>query len=104
MLSTENVVTLSEAAAHLPRLNGRKPHTSTLWRWARKGIRGIKLETRRVGGRFVTSVEALDRFAKTLSEIPLADRPDPPPKPPTDRQRQRSVEQAERTLAKAGIL
>ncbi len=103
MLCNEEVLTFTEAAAVLPRLNGKRPHASTLWRWARRGLHGVHLETRRIGARFVTSREALERFAKKLSEIPLPDRPKPPPKPPSDRHRAKSVAQAEKVLAKAGI-
>jgi hypothetical protein len=69
MLTNETVLTFSEAAAHLPRLHGRKIHASSVWRWARKGVQGIRLETLRLGGRFVTSLEALERFGKALAEI-----------------------------------
>ena len=40
---------------------------STLWRWATKGLRGIKLEYLRVGGTMVSSREALNRFFVKLS-------------------------------------
>lgn len=104
MFNGEEVLTFVEAAAKLPRLNGKRPHASTLWRWGRRGLRGIRLEVRRVGGRFCTSIEALDRFSKELAEIDLPDRPAAPAKHATERQREQSVERAERTLAKAGIL
>ena len=70
MLEDETILSFSEAAKKLPSINGRKPHGSTLWRWARRGIGGIRLESRRLGGRFVTSMEALERFSTALSEIP----------------------------------
>jgi hypothetical protein len=54
----ETLVTLAQAARMLP---GR-PHISTLWRWYRRGVGGIKLETILVGGRRFTSAEALSRF------------------------------------------
>ena len=101
----ENLVTFSQASAILPRIGGKRPHVSTIWRWARKGCRGVKLETVRLGGRFLTSIEALERFGKALAEQPLNDNP--PPKPPptrTNKQRERSIARAERELAVAGIL
>ena len=106
MLTSETIVSFSEAAARLPRINGKKIHASSLWRWARKGIHGVRLETRRLGGRFVTSLEALDRFAKRLAEI------DPPERPPRSRSRRkarsrakrcREVEQAYQDVEKHGI-
>jgi hypothetical protein len=42
-LRTEHVVGLSEAPAIMPRIGGKRPHKSTIWRWCRKGIRGINL-------------------------------------------------------------
>jgi len=104
MLTDENVLTFTEAARRLPKLNGKHPHSSTLWRWARRGLQGVKLETRRLGSRFITSVEALDRFSKALAEIDLPDRPTRPVKKSTNKQRQKSIERANRTLEKAGII
>lgn len=105
MLVNEHIVTFSEAAAKLPRFNGKRPHASTIWRWARKGLNGITLETRRVGGRFVTSIEALERFTIALSKVEVASKSKPEiAKPATNSQRARSIERAERGLQRAGIL
>ena len=106
MLTTETTLSFSEAAARLPRIDGRKIHPSSLWRWARKGIHGVRLETRRLGGRFVTSLEALERFSKQLAEI---DPPERPPRSPSRRKarssakRRREVEQAYEDVEKHGI-
>jgi hypothetical protein len=67
----ESILTLSEAARHpsLPRRrHGQTPHPATLFRWAQRGIRGIRLETIRIGGSLCTSVEALQRFFEELTE------------------------------------
>lgn len=104
MLQDEQVLTFSEATKALPPVNGKRPHASTIWRWARKGVNGIRLETRRLGGRFVTSIEALERFSKALAERPPVNRSDVGAlRPRTIKQRQRDIEQAERKLARAGI-
>ena len=71
MLNNEQILTFSEAANALPPIGGKRPHASTIWRWARKGCRGVRLEVRRLGGRFVTSIEALDRFSKTLERLTI---------------------------------
>ena len=71
-LFDEDLLTLAEAARVLPRLGGKKPHTSTLWRWCAKGLRGVRLEHARVGHRVVTSRQALDRFSRRLAESSLA--------------------------------
>jgi hypothetical protein len=54
----ESHITLAEAARLLP---GR-PHSSTLARWALRGVKGVRLETVKVGGRRFTSREAIERF------------------------------------------
>ena len=105
MLFDEQPLSLSDAAKALPRINGKRPHSSTLWRWARKGLQGVKLETRRLGGRFVTSIEALERFSKQLAEIEL---PDSGPvlrreKSRTEHQRQLDIESAEKYLDARGV-
>ena len=68
MLSDERIVNLAEAAPLLPRRRGKQIHVSTLWRWARRGVHGIQLEHRRLGGQIVTSLEALDRFGAALAD------------------------------------
>lgn len=67
-LQTETVVSLSEAAALLPRRRaGKRPHVATLYRWASRGCRGVVLETIQVGGTLCTSREAVQRFCDRLS-------------------------------------
>ncbi len=74
----ETVLTFSEAAERLPAINGRKIHASSVWRWARKGIGGVYLESRRLGGRYLTSLEALERFAEKLSKLPAKGKTEGP--------------------------
>lgn len=108
MLYDEDLLTFSEAAKNLPTIDGRRAHASTIWRWARKGIQGVKLETLRVGGRFVTSAEALERFSRKLAELPpgaasssstrrVATRPR------SATQRQHEIERANEYLKKEGL-
>lgn len=64
----ETLVPLCKAAKLLP--SSRKSegqHVSTLHRWARKGLRGVRLEVIRIGGTTCTSREALGRFFAALS-------------------------------------
>ena len=66
-INKEALLTLSEAARSLPAVNGRRPHCSSLWRWCRRGVRGVKLEYVRVGRRVCTTAEALSRFVNRLA-------------------------------------
>lgn len=67
MVTTEGLITLSEAAQILPKINGKRPSTVTLHRWATAGLRGVKLESSKIGGRRVTSPEALDAFIERVN-------------------------------------
>ncbi len=39
----------------------------TTWRWAQRGVKGVKLETINVGGRRFTSCEAFIRFVEATT-------------------------------------
>ncbi len=97
-LATEQVVSLSEASKRLPRRRkGKRPHVATLYRWAVRGVRGVRLETLRVGGTLCTSLEALQRFCEQCTD------PASCPQSPTSKSRQRAIKKAERELDAAGI-
>jgi len=57
------------AAARLPilRVNGSNPNSSALSKWGSKGVRGVRLETIRVGGATCTSLPAIERFLRRLN-------------------------------------
>lgn len=57
-ITTETPLSLADAAKILP---GR-PHLSTVWRFATRGVRGVRLESFMSGGRRFTSVEEIHRF------------------------------------------
>ncbi len=60
---SEQILSLTDAATMLPRRRGgRKPHVSTIYRWAKRGIHGVRLEIIQIGGTKCTSREALARF------------------------------------------
>jgi hypothetical protein len=74
-LLSETVLGFAAAGRRLPGRDGKHVHPATLTRWALNGVRGasgetIRLEAVRVGGRWVTSAEALERFAKRLTAGP----------------------------------
>jgi hypothetical protein len=70
---TETPLTFKAAAKTLP---GR-PALSTLHRWRLHGIRGVQLETCRVGGRRFTSVEPLERFIAQTTALDDGGTPHP---------------------------
>jgi len=74
----ESLITIHEAAALLPNNRaGGRVNFSTVWRWIMRGIATAeghrhKLEAIRLGGRWLTSREALQRFAERLTPTEAA--------------------------------
>ena len=107
---SDDYLTLTEATKRLPRSNGRRIHTSTLWRWCRRGCNGIYLQYFRTGRTIWVTEEALHRFftelamadsaqsAKSLFKATIRQRRARPA------QRQAAVEEANAILRKAKIL
>ena len=80
----EQLLSLAEAAELLPaRRNGSRPHASTLYRWAKNGLKGVRLEVLTVGDTTCTSLPALQRFFDRLTEVSL--QLEQPSSPPTQR-------------------
>jgi hypothetical protein len=94
---SEHLLTLAAAARELPGSSGRGVHPSTVWRWAQRGVRGVRLETILVGGVRYTSREALERFVRTMTAS--VDRVPLQPTSNSDR-RQKEIELAEREFLK----
>ena len=69
--SSPELLSLADAATGLP----SRPHASTLWRWAKRGIKGIHLRLEIVGGRYFVAPEALSDF---LGKVSVARRIDVP--------------------------
>jgi len=94
-IHSDSLLTISQAAKSLP----MRPNVSTVWRWVLQGCGGIKLESILIGGRRLTSSEAIQRFADArtaqASGEPIPSR--------TPRQRQAAIDRAERELAESGI-
>jgi hypothetical protein len=71
-ISQEELLSLTDAAERLPpRRNGSRPHASTLFRWAKNGLKDVRLEVLRVGDTTFTSMPALQRFFDRLTEASL---------------------------------
>ena len=106
----EQLITLTEAARRLPKIDGRKVAISTLWRWCRKGLRGGHLEYVRVGRKICTSPQAMQRFFSKLAELDRRVPPDTRSRPAglkrppiTSKQRQKALAEADEILRRAGI-
>jgi hypothetical protein len=108
MLDTtiEKPIPLNAAAGLIPPArNGKKTHLSTILRWITRGAKApsgerVRLEAVRLGGRWITSREALQRFAERLT--PRIDTPSAA-SPRTSGQQRRAAERAGHELDKIGI-
>ena len=101
-LERETPISLADAAEAVPTVGGRKPSTSTVWRWCRFGIRGVRLEYIRVGRRMATSKEALSRFMNRVAEADAVGLTSGPRRR-TDKARDRAHGRAEAELDAAGF-
>jgi len=103
-LRNETPISLAQAARLLPPGRRGRPVTiSCLLRWVLDGVRlpsgeRVRLEASRLGGRWLTSVEALQRFADRQTPQPRSEQ-----RPRTVTQRRRALERAHEALDKAGI-
>jgi hypothetical protein len=70
-LLSETIMYLGDVPAHVPRHNGEPVTVAAVRYWIRTGIGTpngrVRLEACRLGGRWVTSREALGRFARALT-------------------------------------
>ena len=96
----ENVITLTEAAKRLPGRNGKRLHVSSVFRWAERGVHGIRLEVIKIGGATCTSEEALQRFAERLTAGRDGQHT---PVCRTTKQRERASARADRELTEMGV-
>jgi hypothetical protein len=73
VLDGEELLTFSEAARRLPRRRGgAKTAVSTLWRWSKRGSRGVILRVVRVGGNVYVPHSALIEFIEQRSAVDQA--------------------------------
>ena len=97
---------LTQAASRIPSVRqGKRTTLSCILRWVLNGARSpdgqiVPLEAVRLGGRWVTSREALQRFAERLTPQ-TSDTQASPARTP--RQRRRAAEIAAKELEKMGI-
>jgi hypothetical protein len=105
-LATETLLSLTDGTRLIPPARrGQKCHLSTLLRWILKGARApdgtlVKLEAIRLGGRWMTAREAIQRFAERLT--PRLD-PEPGPTARTDSARRQAAARAAAELERRGV-
>ena len=103
-LTSEPALTLSQAAKLVPSYRaGRATHVSRLARWIVNGVRSddgrvVKLEAMRLGGQWVTSAAALQRFAEAMTPVQMPVVP-----AQTAGSRRRSAERASQELDALGV-
>jgi hypothetical protein len=108
-LAKEERLSLKEAAKLPPSYREGKPtHVSTIHRWITRGVRltsgeVVRLEGARLGGRWITSVQAMERFMARLTAGALGDATTNAPIIRTTRQRRRELDRVDRELAEAGF-
>jgi hypothetical protein len=107
-LSAETALSLADIPKRLPRgRRGRPVHLSTPLRWILQGAKGpngevVRLEAVRLGGRWITTIEALNRFTRRLTpDLEAAAKRSGRARPPAARRR--AADRAGRELVKAGI-
>jgi hypothetical protein len=105
-LTSETPIPLAQAAKLVPPgRSGKKTHLSTLFRWITQGCKApngevVRLEAIRLGSRWMTSREALQRFAEALTPDIGGTSTDPAPTPT---RRAREARRVEAALEEAGI-
>ena len=102
----DKLLTMTEAAKQCPKVRGKRPSTVTMWRWATKGQRGVKLEHVRVGRNMLTTEVALNVFFNGVANAPAVEREPLPQRPiqQTEKQRDREIAKAKASLIARGML
>jgi hypothetical protein len=109
-LANEQRIGLHEAAKLYPSFrNDRPTHVSTVLRHITKGVRSsncetVHLEGARLGGRWITSVEAVQRFMERLTTCAVGNASNASaPSIRTTARRLRELAEADAELDRAGI-
>jgi hypothetical protein len=105
-VASDQLVTLAQLAKRIPRRrNNKAVHPSTVHRWRRPGIRGVRLECIRIGGAWHTTFRAFQEFCEHLSaEDPNCRPQETPVKNETaEKEQTRHHEIVERELEQFGV-
>lgn len=69
---TKQVAKFLSVPRAIEQATGYRPHPATCWRWYSIGLHGVKLDTWMLGGRRVTTEEAVLQFMVRRKESPTA--------------------------------
>lgn len=94
--STETIVSFNDARSEFK--DGRRKSLATLHRWRLRGVKGVRLESVKIGGLRYTSLEAIDRFIQAQN---AGNEPAAPSITPSQRRKQSEAARAE--LQKMGV-
>ncbi len=102
---SEELLTLAQAAALCPKVNGKRPRCSTIWRWCKKGSHGATLGHVRIGSRIMTSRTALLAFFDRSQAHKRVGNSTGSDKSPvrSDKRRERELERAWQRLKQHGL-
>ena len=105
-IEEEDTLTFDQTIEEVTRLrDGRRLAKSTIWRWCKVGVKGVKLEVTYCGGQRLTSKQALGRFFQRLADLRQSGDPAPvqtPRRGRTPAERRRAGEGAGHRLAAKG--
>ncbi len=109
-MESDKLLTLGQASATVHELTGRKVSTPSLWRWARKGLNGVRLRYVRVGRAIMTRRQFIEDFFSDLAaaDAPVGPKAGVPARPgrlrhSTPCHAKREEEEADKVLREAGI-
>jgi hypothetical protein len=110
-VAKETLIRPEDVRDYLPSSRrGKKLSKAICFRWAKRGVGGVLLETIKVGGARLTSVEAVHRFVQAQNPRPgyptLPGIPSPPPSLERQQARHRprgGNAAADNALARRGI-
>jgi len=102
----DTLLTLKEAAKICPRVKGKNPHFTSIWRWVKYGVKGHYLESVRVGNLYCTTEIALTEFFRALATVETRDQGDltKASKPRTATQREQAIAEARKRLEARGLI
>lgn len=67
-MDSNQLVPFNKLVRMIPKRNNNSVHVSTVHRWRSIGIKGIKLEAKKIGGIYYTTESALNDFLNNINK------------------------------------